>query len=283
MANELEEARPPVRRATNMDDVEGWSEQDLGECDVEMEHDRKEAAQDTAHVSHANDSGAGVNGGPAIGGLAGSSTDHATVHQPVGGTPPAETDPSRLTARDRRLIKAKATRESKVCLGVVTNKCKAQRGETVALSGAVTSKHSGTLGRYVVAPAHPWARIHASHVMLVAGGLAFCNRCGKTSSTGGSLHEECNGGCKHPNAKRVCRNLLIGVLPDPRSYPFWPDGDARTLKNRPVTLVVTISVPKQNDNTEDPSEDEEIAPVAASSTNSRSVSPTSSASGSSRH
>jgi hypothetical protein len=227
-----------------------------------MMHGNEEAPQDTAQVDRASTNSQVMNSGPALGGPTGSSTDGADRQQPVGGTPPAEVEPSRLTARDRKLIKAKATRESKISLGVIKDRCKTRWREAVGTSGTVASTHSGTLGHYVVAPSHPWASIHASHVMLVSGGLAFCKRCGKTSSTGGSLDEVCFVGCKTPNATRVCRNLLKGVMTDPRSYPFWPNGDISSLKNRPVTLKVTIST--GND----------TGQVVTSTTSSRSASPT---------
>jgi hypothetical protein len=156
------------------------------------------------------------------------------------GTPSGKTLPTRLTGRERRQIRAKATREARTTQeahrGMVINKWR----EAVTMSGIAAGDHAGSLGHHLVWTGHPWASIHASHVMLVAGGLAFCKKCGKTSSTGGTLDEVCFGVLPNDNATRVCKNLLRGILPDARSYPRWPNGDLRHIRHRPCALVLRI-------------------------------------------
>jgi hypothetical protein len=222
-----------------MDCEEDWSGPEMEEADMDIDSQVEEGPQDTAQV----DPGPSGRSSEGVSALRGPSPLRDTADQRRAdmheeGTPSGNSQPSTLSARERRQIKSKATLEFREAHGVILGRIKDRWKTAVALSGASTSEHSGTLGHYLVAPNHPWARIHASHAMLVSAGLAFCKMCGKTSSTGGSLDEACYGGFKTKNASRVCRDLLKGVLPDPRSYPRWPNGDLRTVRHRPVSLVL---------------------------------------------
>ena len=124
-------------------------------------------------------------------------------------------------------------------LSQVESICADRWTSAVRVTGEALSVHHGAQGHYTVDLEHPWASTHLTHVMMVAGGLAFCTHCGKRSSTAGTLHEECSGPAQHRSyADRVRNKLLAGVLPDVREATLWPNGEPVGAPQHPVVLVV---------------------------------------------
>ena len=54
-----------------------------------------------------------------------------------------------------------------------------------------------------VPPEHPWAKIHASHELIVVHNYAACHRCGIRSSTNCTMKLDCRGYRKKP-APKIC-------------------------------------------------------------------------------
>ncbi len=138
-----------------------------------------------------------------------------------GGNPVARNIPDTLviglSSWQIRHVRSKALAQCKEVIKVAKASVKLKWAATVRSSGLIHDPRAGRPGSYTIDSSHPWSTIHPSHSTRVAGGLAFCTKCGKTSSSQPKLKARCMGHPVKPNATRVINNLLKGRVPDIRS------------------------------------------------------------------
>ena len=143
----------------------------------------------------------------------------------------AEGDFTIITARARKEIRASTINEGKTRLRL-TNK-------TNAIKWKEAAHRSSTIPRlYQHGPAntfdfadrcHPWANICKSHEVWFCDLIAFCRKCGATSSKKGTLQKRCKGMKEREKGKaetqggKVVRLMSQGKLPP--GHVRWPGGN----------------------------------------------------------
>ena len=89
-------------------------------------------------------------------------------------------------------------------------------------------------GWVMVPPGHPWDAVHSTHSLWITAGMAWCNRCGKYSSSKRTLQYACVGEAD-TGSRGSLNTLRNGRHPNPKAKK-WPDGEPADEAQQAVRL-----------------------------------------------